>query len=543
MKLNPMHQIDFYKTGHIFQYEPGTTEVYSNFTARSDRLAPVLRSGPGAFDGKVVFFGLQGFIKEFLIETFNEGFFGIPKDRAVSAYKRRMDTSLGPGVVTVDHIASLHDLGFLPIEIKALPEGSKVGMKVPLFTVKNTLPGFFWLTNYLEDILSNMNWKSITVATIAHQYRRLLDSFTELTGAPKEGVQWQVHDFSSRGMSGPEDSSRTSAGHLLSFTGSDAVGSIDYVEAYYGANADVEMIGGGVPATEHSVVSMGGKASEEETFLRLIKDVYPSGIVSYVSDTWDFWDVITGFTVRHYDAIVSRVPNALGQAKVVFRPDSGNPIHILCGYTDSELEAGVYGPQEFVGANGEVLYRVKEGQEIDVLNRTQVVGKMITAAERKGAVQCLWDVFGGAETAKGYKMLHDRVGLIYGDSITLARAQEILQRLADKGFASSNIVLGAGSYSYQYVSRDSFGMAMKATSGVVNGERREVAKDPKTDSGTKKSAVGLLRVEKEGADFVLYDRQTPEQAAGGALELVFKDGQLIREDNLAGIRARLAAQG
>lgn len=529
MKLNPLTQIDFYKTGHIYQYPEGTTEVYSNFTARSDRLAPVLREGIGAFDGKIVFAGLQGFIKEFLIETFNEGFFAKPKEQVVFAYARRMNTSLGPGVVGTEHIAGLHDLGFLPIEIRALPEGAKVPMRVPVFTVKSTLPGFFWLTNYLEDVLSNMNWKTITVATIAHQFRRLMDAYAELTGAPKEGVTWQVHDFSSRGMSGPEDSSRSSFGHLLSFQGSDVVGSIDYAEAYYGADADKEMIASGVAATEHSVMTMSGPTGEMETFRRLIEDLYPAGIVSIVSDSWDYWEVITGFAVKLKDKILSRKTDALGMAKVVFRPDSGNPIRILCGYRDNELEPGVIGPQVHVGPNDEVMYRVKE------------TGQLITEAERKGSVQCLWDIFGGTETQKGFKMLHERVGLIYGDSITLARAQEILARLAEKGFASSNVVFGAGSYSYQYVSRDSFGMAMKATSGVVNGERRAVMKDPKTDAGTKRSAKGLLRVDLVDGEYVLSDQQTEEQANGGALEVVFKDGQLLREHTLSEIRQRLAS--
>ena len=165
----------------------------------------------------------------------------------------------------------------------------------------------------------------------------------------------------------------------------------------------------------------------------------------------------------------------------------------------------------------------------------------IREAEAKGAVQCLWDIFGGTMTAKGYKVLNERVGLIYGDSITLDRAWKILQRLQDKGFASTNVVLGVGSFSYQFLTRDCFGMAMKATSGVVNGERRELFKDPVTDNGTKKSARGLLRVEKEGDDFVLYDQQNEEQERQGCLEVVFRDGELLRDESLATIRARLRA--
>lgn len=525
--LNPLTQIDFYKSGHIFQYPEGTESVYSNFTARSDRLAPVLRTGPTPFDGKVVFVGLQGFVKEFLIGAFNAGFFNLPKDQAVRQYKRRMDNALGPGAVPAEHIAELHDLGYLPIRLKALPEGSRVNIKVPLFTVRETNKKFAWVTNYLETVLSSFNWKPITVATIAYEYRRLLEAYAELTGADAAFIDWQAHDFSARGMSGPEDSMRASFGHLCSFTGTDTVAAIDYAELFYGANSDVELVGGSVPATEHSVMSMGGALDEIGTFRRLITQVYPSGIVSIVSDTWDFWQVITEYARTLKAEILARTPNALGQAKVVFRPDSGDPVKILTGYTWEELRRGPYGPERDEQGN----YFVKE------------TGQRITPAEQKGAVECLWDIFGGTCTSKGYKVLHERVGLIYGDSITLERAQQILARLKAKGFASTNCVFGVGSYSYQYLTRDSFGMAMKATWGMVNGEARELSKDPKTDSGTKKSAVGLLRVEKVGTDYVLFDRQTPEQEAGGLLQTVFEDGKLVRETTLAEIRARVRADG
>ena len=166
----------------------------------------------------------------------------------------------------------------------------------------------------------------------------------------------------------------------------------------------------------------------------------------------------------------------------------------------------------------------------------------MSAAGVKGAVECLWDGFGGTTTTQGYKVLHERVGLIYGDSITLVRAQAILERLRQKGFASCNVVFGVGSYSYQGVTRDTFGWAVKSTSGVVNGERRELFKDPITDNGTKRSAKGLLRVEKEGNDFVLYDQQTPEQEAQGLLQSVFRDGKLLRDESMSALRARLWSQ-
>lgn len=492
MKINPLNAIDFYKADHRRQYPDGTEYVYANFTPRSSRLARMLAD----FDDKVIFFGLQGFIKHFLIDTWNEGFFQQPKNKVVAAYKHRMDSALGEGAIPVDHIEMLHDLGYLPLRIKALPEGSRVNMRVPVLTLVNTDPRFFWLTNYIETILSAELWKSCTTATIAYEYKRLLTQFAQKTGAPLDFVPLQGHDFSSRGMSGIYDAAQSGVGHLTSFIGTDSVASIDYAENYYNATG---IIGVSVPATEHSVMCMGAEDNELETFRRLICDLYPSGVISIVSDTWDFWRVITQFTVALKSEILTRKPNALGLAKLVFRPDSGDPVKIICGDPDAQFDSPAY----------------------------------------KGAVQCLWEIFGGTTTDKGYKVLNERIGLIYGDSITLERAQDILQNLESKGFASNNLVFGIGSFTYNYLTRDSFGFAVKATWGQVNGVGRELFKDPITDSGVKKSAKGLLRVEESEIGFTLFDQQTQEQEKKGALKVVFENGKLIDECNLNQIRERL----
>ncbi|MEK0214371.1 nicotinate phosphoribosyltransferase [Acinetobacter junii] len=492
IKINPLNAIDFYKADHRRQYPVGTEYVYANFTPRSSRLAKMLPD----FDDKIVFFGLQGFIKHFLIETWNEGFFNQPKAKVVAAYKRRMDNSLGEGAVPVEHIEALHDLGYLPLKIKALEEGSRVNIKVPVLTIINTDPNFFWLTNYIETVLSAELWKSCTTASIAYEYKRLLTQYAEKTGAPLDFVAVQGHDFSSRGMSGIYDAAQSGVGHLTSFIGTDSVASIDYAEEYYNATG---VVGVSVPATEHSVMCMGSEESEIETFRRLICELYPSGVVSIVSDTWDFWRVITEFSVELKSEILNRQPNALGLAKVVFRPDSGDPVKIICGDPEAERDSPAY----------------------------------------KGAVQCLWEIFGGTETAQGYKLLNERVGLIYGDSITLERAQNILKGLETKGFASNNLVFGIGSYTYNYLTRDTFGFAVKATWGQVNGVGRELFKDPVTDSGVKKSAKGLLRVEQTNNGFELFDQQSIEQENMGVLQTVFENGQLLRECSLDQIRERL----
>lgn len=491
--MNPLMAIDFYKADHRRQYPEGTEYVYSNFTPRSSRLANVL----DGFDDRVVFIGLQGYINRVLIDQWKREFFDKPKAEVVAKYKHRMDTSLGEGAVPVDHIEDLHDLGYLPLRIKALPEGSRVNIGVPMFTVINTMPEFYWLTNYIETSISAEIWKPCTTATIAYEYKRLLTEYAIKTGAPMDLIPIQAHDFSFRGMSGAEDAAQSGIGHLTSFAGTDSVAAIDYVEDYYGSK---DVVGVSVPATEHSVMCMGTKDDEIETFRRLINELYPSGIVSIVSDTWDFWKVITEFAVTLKDDILSRTPNAIGLAKTVFRPDSGDPIKIVCG--DDAAEVG--------------------------------------SPEYKGAVQCLWETFGGTETEQGYKLLNERVGLIYGDSITLERAKAILEGLERKGFASTNIVFGVGSYTYQFMTRDTFGFAIKATWGQVQGEGRDIFKDPKTDDGQKRSAAGLLRVEETEDGFQLFDRQTLDQEKGGAFKTVFENGKLTSETTFDDIRARLA---
>lgn len=493
-KAKPHTACDFYKIGHKSMYEEGCEFIYTNFTPRSSKLAIKLQ---GIFEEKIVFAGLQGFIKEFLVDSWNEMFFNQPKEKVVEEYRSRVSSGLSLSSVDCSHIEQLHDLGYLPISIKALPEGSLVNIKVPVFTIVNTIKEFYWLPNYLESVISSEVWKTCTTATSAYQYRKLLDKYADKTGSSKEFVLWQGHDFSFRGQSGLHDAASSGLGHLLSFYGTDTIPAMDFAEEYYhGRNT---LIGGSVPASEHSVMCLSGNDNEFETFRRLIQDTFPTGVVSVVSDSWDYWKVITEYSVKLKDIITSRNKNSLGLSKVVFRPDSGDPVKIVCG--DEQANEG--------------------------------------SPERIGSVECLWNVFGGTVNSKGYKELDPHVGLIYGDSITLSRAEQILSKLEEKGFASSNIVFGIGSFTYQYQTRDSYGFAMKATHGTVNGEQRNIFKDPKTDSGTKKSAKGLLRVEYNNGDYALYDEQTIEEEKLGELKEVFRDGTLVLDQTLEQIRSRL----
>lgn len=508
-RVRPYHAIDFYKADHRTQYPEGTGLVYSNFTPRASKHAKV-----GAdFDNKVVVFGIQAFCLAFQ-ELWDKEFFHKPAEEVISYYKRRMDTSLGENAIKVDAMLNLHKLGYLPLEIKALPEGSLCPIKVPMITVKNTDKEFFWLVNYIESVMSCCLWKFMTSATIARQYRLLLDAACARTGGTPGFVPFQGHDFSFRGMSGTDDAVMSGSGHLLSFQGTDTVLAIDFLEDYYGADSSKELIGGSVVATEHSVMCMGGKEEELGTFRRLM-GLYPTGILSVVSDTWDFWGVVTTTLPIIKDEVLSR------DGKLVIRPDSGDPVRIVAGYE----------PHELVSLHGREYHAYSDG--------SLVTGEPLSRHEVLGAVRCLWETFGGTTNEKGFKTLDQHIGLIYGDSITLDIAKEILDRLAVAGFSSDNIVFGIGSYTYEYVTRDTFGFAMKATYGEVDGVGREIFKSPKTDSGMKKSAKGLLRVDEVDGALVLSDSVSWEEESGGALGTVFINGSMSKLQTLSEIRGRL----
>jgi nicotinamide phosphoribosyltransferase len=498
---SPINAIDAYKLDHRRQYPEGTTRVYSNFTPRGSRI-----------DGieKVVFFGLQAFLQDYCMDQF-DAWFSMPEAQVLDQYKEMTDNVLGPNDVGVEHIRDLWRLGYLPLRFSALPEGTLVPLRVPMFTVENTLPEFAWLVNYIESVLSSQVWLPCTSATTAHHLRKLLDERAAKTGGPAEFVDWQGHDFSFRGMENVQASAASGAGHLLSFTGTDSLPALEYVNYYY--YGDNGLVGGSVAATEHSVMCAGGDDGEKATFERLL-DLYPSGIVSVVSDTWDLWSVLTGLLPSLKDKILAR------DGKLVIRPDSGDPVDIICG----TLPGGK-----------PTSYKTVDGKWVPTSSNL--------TPEAKGVAELLWETFGGTINAAGYKELDPHIGMIYGDSINYDRADEMTRRLEEKGFASTNIVLGVGSYTYQYVTRDTFGFAMKATWAEVNGEARNLFKDPVTDNGLKKSAKGRLAV-LPGAHggMRLVSEATPEQEAQSLLKPVWEDGLFVEYYSFAEVRARLRGQ-
>lgn len=481
---------DFYKIAHRAMYPLGTEVVYSTWTPRASRMKDV---------NEVVVLGQQAFIKDMLIDFFNANFFWQPKEKVVADYARVIKATLGDPNPETKHIAELHDLGYLPLEIKALPEGSVAPLRVPTMTIQNTDPRFFWLTNFIESLASCELWQPSTSATIAREYRKLLDKAALETVGNTDFVQFQGHDFSMRGMSSLRSAMLSGLGHLTQFAGTDTIPAIQGAEALYGANVEKELVGTSIPATEHSIQCAYG--DDVEYYRNMISRVHPSGFVSIVSDGYDFWDVIGRVIPMLKNDILARKGGPIGD-RVVVRPDSGDPVKIVCGDPDAP------------------------------------VGSL----QHKGAIEALWDIFGGTTTEKGYKLLDSHIGLIYGDAITLRRAEEIVGRLKEKGFASINVVFGIGSYTYQYNTRDTFGYALKSTLCVINGSEKQIFKDPKTDDGTKKSQKGRVVVLKDGKSFKFQDGfSLNDKVAGDQLQTVFKDGKLLVDHKFSEIRTRLKA--
>lgn len=478
---------DFYKVSHREQYPTGTEKIYSTWTPRDSRI-------PGV--DKVIAFGYQAFIREYLIKYFNENFFDRAVEDVVAEYARVIKYTLGVEEPYTQHISDLHALGYLPLKIKAVPEGTAVTIRTPLLTIENTKPEFFWVTNYIETLMSCSLWQMSTSATLAKRFHDILTQWANSTGGPREFVQFQGHDFSMRGMGSLESSKYSAAGHLLSFVGTDSIPGILFLEEFYGANIEKELVGTSIPATEHSVMCAYGQ-DELASYRNLITNVYPNGFVSIVSDTWDLWSVLNNVIAKLKPEIMAR------EGRVVIRPDSGDPVKIICGDPLSDNPNAV-----------------------------------------RGVIETLWDIFGGTVNEKGFKELDPHIGAIYGDAITLDRCEEICKQLAAKGFASTNMVYGIGSFTYQYNTRDTFSFALKSTYARINGEEKFLFKDPITDTGIKKSATGMVRVFKSPWGVGYRDQLTEHErdlADNDLLEDIFVNGKLTRVQTLADIRARMYA--
>lgn len=267
MNCNPLFLTDSYKLGHAEQYPDNTTLVYSNFTPRSLNHSPI----PKKFDnGKITVMGTSAVLKE-LVDLWDKEFFSRNKYMVVQEFIDEIQPFIGPNVFNRERLEYLHDLGHLPIMVKALPEGTQTLPKIPHFVLFNTDPKCYWITNYLETVLSSEGWKMPTVATIASAYRRILEYYALETGTPIDFVDFQAHDFSSRGLSGISDQQKTGTAHLAYFKGTDTLACLPYINKYY--NGEGIFKGASVPATEHSVMCF---SSGNEHIVRAMLEKNPN---------------------------------------------------------------------------------------------------------------------------------------------------------------------------------------------------------------------------------------------------------------------------
>lgn len=566
---------DFYKLCHRLAYPKGTEEIYSTFIHRNNRYLPIAT-------GAVVI-NIQGFVKKYLIDYFNEYFFNRPKEEVIQEYKNYIKGTLGEDAADAKHLEQLHDLGYLPIRISALPEGTIAPAQVPILTIHNTHKDFYWLTNYLETLISCELWQPMTSASISHAYRKLLEKFAIQTTGSVDGVDFQAHDFSMRGMSSLESAMLSGAGHLLSFYGTDTFPAIMYLVKYYNADINNELVGTSVNATEHSVMCANTPADsdrdEYQTFKRLITEVFPKGIASLVSDSYDFWKVVDVTIPSLKDIIMQR------DGKVVIRPDSGDPRTILCGkkYKDLTNEPFIESLEDTKdyfsdkvnglasaacgdGTTGEdnydfefkyadKYYKIHFEVRYNCHDKRYYYAEEVTykgieeifpTSSDLGLVESLWNIFGGTVTEQGYKVLDSHIGTIYGDSITYDLAKTVCEDLAEKGFASTNVTFGIGSYTFQYNTRDGLSFAMKATSSIVNGEEHLLFKDPKTDHKKRSNRGRVYVTRNANGIYESYDGFTKETLAlkekekPNELRVVFEDGKLLIDETLSTIRERLA---
>lgn len=482
-QTNPMLLIDFYKATHDMQLPKNITKSMSYFTPRMSRVN---------MWNEVVMFGLQGFIKTYLMDYFNEAFFEKSFDEAVGEYERVLNAALGKGAYCSEKIKKLHKLGYLPIEILALPEGTRVPMHVPMFGVTNTHPDFAWLPQALESLISAEIWHPMLSATVGATYRNIVNQYYDRSCSDTLSKARALGDFSFRGQECLQSAVKSSAGWCLSFLNTATVPVIPYLEKNYNCDCTKEEVAFGAVSTEHSVMCSNYAVDGDEITLlrRLLTEIYPDTSFSVVLDSYDYWNIIN---------------EVLPQLK-----------------------------EEILHHNGCMLMRGDSGDCVKVVTQT---------------VFRLWEIFGGTINDKGYKVLDQHVKAIYGDSITIQRCQEIYNILVENGFACSNVSLGVGSFSMQCVeeegilkpfTRDTFSSCIKATYMEIDGKGYPIFKNPK-DGGFKKSQKGLCRVYRNEDGVLVYEDgyENPAEIKENELQTVFKDGKMKKEESLQEIRARL----
>lgn len=476
---NPMLLIDFYKVCHPTNLPENITKSMSYFTPRMSRVKQ--------WD-KVVNFGLQGFCKTYLIDYFNEEFFSKSLVSVLSSYQRVLDNSLGKGTYSLSKIEKLWRLQYLPIEIVALPEGTKTPMHVPMFGITNTHKDFAWLPQALESLISAEMWHPMISATVGNTYRNIVNEYCDKYCGEDVKPSMMLGDFSFRGQECLQSAVKSSAGWSLSFLNSATVPAIPYLEYCYNCDCTKEKVLLGAVSTEHSVMCSNYAVDGDEiTLLKRLLKKYDGVNFSVVCDSYD------------YDNIVE---NVIPQLK-----------------------------DEILAHRGCMLVRGDSGDCVEVV--TQTVFK-------------LWETFGGTINSKGLKVLNHHVKAIYGDSITIQRCKEIYEILVGAGFAPNNVVLGVGSFSMQAIeedgvlkpfTRDTFSSCIKATYMEIDGKPYQIFKNPK-NGGFKTSQKGMCYVFEDSDGRLNYkDGYTQfDIPDDNLLETVFKDGKMIKEQPLSEIR-------
>lgn len=446
---------DSYKYSQWCQYPPKTTVVYSYIESRG-----------GKYDA-TVFFGLQAFIKEYLLTPININMI----DEAEAIITAHGEPFNRAGWI---YILMEHD-GYLPVTIKAAPEGLVIPTGNVLVTIENTDPNCYWLTSFLETALLRAVWYPTTVATNSYENKKLILDYLEKTGDPT-AIAFKLHDFGARGVSSLESAGLGGLAHLVNFMGTDTVEALLAARRYYGA----DMAGFSVPAMEHSTVTSWGRENEVASYRNMVKvNGKPGGIVSAVSDSYDIFNACKLWgTELKQDVLDSG-------ATLVVRPDSGDPADIVLK-----------------------------------------------------CLKILDQYFGHTVNAKGYKVLNN-VRVLQGDGINHASIRSILYTATLAGYSADNIVFGQGGALLQIVNRDDQKFAMKCSAAFVNGEWVDVYKDPITDKGkrSKKGKMVLIETENgyqtvttEQPDFALCQQND-------ILEVVYENGVLIRDMTFDEVRA------
>jgi len=453
MRNNIILNADSYKYSQFNQYPEGTEYVYSYIESRG-----------GKYD-ETVFFGLQAFIKEYLVYpiTWND----IDEAEAIILAHGEPFNREG-----WEYIMKKYD-GYLPVEIKAVPEGTVVPVHNVLVSIINTDPKCYWLTSFLETALLRAVWYPTTVATNSREIKKVILDALERTGTPAD-IGFKLHDFGARGVSSLESAGIGGAAHLVNFMGTDTVEALLFARRYYGA----DMAGFSVPAMEHSTVTSWGREHEVDAYRNMVKkNGVVDGIVSAVSDSYDIYEACHLWGTELKQDILD------SGATLVVRPDSGHPA-------------------------------------------TVVHDCMCILAEH----------FGYTTNEKGYDVLNN-VRILQGDGINIESIKEILEVLEASNFSADNVVFGQGGALLQIVNRDDQKFAMKASAIRVNGEWRDVFKDPITDPG-KRSKKGRLKLIRTEDGTLTTIRDTAAMSYPDQLKTVFIEGNTTLDQTFAEIRER-----